>query len=259
MHQYLDLLNEVLAHGHSVDDRTGVGTQELFGLNFLHDMRLGFPLLTTKRVFFNGVKDELLWFLSGSTNVNDLPERSRQLWSPWAREDGELGPTYGAQWRHAAGKDQIAKAIWDIKHDPLSRRIIVNAWNVEQVPMMELPPCHTMFQFHVSGKYLDLMWHQRSVDVFLGLPFNIASYGLLLSMVAQVTGLRPGLLIGAFGSVHIYNNHREQVMIQRQRTPGMLPTLKLDKSITCIDAFKDEHIQIMDYAPQSVLKGEVAV
>lgn len=259
---------------HTKSDRTGTGTRSLFGWQSRYNLADGFPLLTTKRVYWQGVVDELLWFLRGSTNVLDLPERSRQLWAPWARENGDLGPIYGRQWRHwtqyrgvrpvkappgGHGIDQLARVIHEIRNRPDNRRLIVSAWNVDELHMMALPPCHVLFQFYVADGRLSCQLYQRSADVFLGVPFNIASYALLTLMVAQVTGLKPGEFIHTLGDAHLYLNHLDQAREQLSREPRPAPTVRLDPSITEIDDFRPEHIELIGYDPHPAIRAPVAV
>jgi thymidylate synthase len=249
---------------HVKSDRTGTGTRSTFGWQSRYNLADGFPLLTTKRVFWTGVVDELLWFLRGGTNVLDLPERSRQLWAPWANEWGDLGPIYGRQWRSwptSSGQhiDQLAEIVTQIRYGPDSRRMIVSAWNVAQLPQMALPPCHVLFQFYVADGRLSCQLYQRSADVFLGVPFNIASYALLTCMIAQVTGLKPGEFIHTLGDAHLYLNHLDQAREQLSRKPRPAPTLRLDPSITDIDDFRPEHIELIGYDPHPAIRAPVAV
>ena len=250
---------------HVKSDRTGTGTRSLFGWQSRYDLADGFPLLTTKRVFWQGVVDELLWFLRGSTNVRDLPERSRQLWAPWADEAGELGPIYGRQWRSwpdpdgGCTIDQLSDVIAQIREAPDSRRMIVSAWNAADLDVMALPPCHVLFQFYVADGRLSCQLYQRSADVFIGAPFNIASYALLTCMVAQVTGLKPGEFVHAIGDAHLYLNHLDQAREQLTREPRPAPTLRLDPSITDIDGFRAEHIELVGYDPHPAIRAPVAV
>ena len=239
MKQYLDLVKHVLDNGTFKGDRTGTGTKSVFGYQMRFNLADGFPLLTTKKVHLKSIIHELLWFLQGSTNVHYLQENGVRIWNEWAGEDGELGPIYGYQWRswpdYKGGHiDQITDVINQIKNNPDSRRLIVSAWNVAQVPDMALPPCHTLFQFYVADGKLSLQLYQRSGDIFLGVPFNIASYALLLLMVAQVTGLEPGEYIHTLGDAHIYTNHFDQVNEQLQRTPRALPRMVLNKDVKSI-------------------------
>lgn len=274
---YLRLLQTILEEGEKRGDRTGTGTISLFGCQMEFDISERIPLLTTKRVHWPSVLGELLWFLSGSTNVNDM--NGVRIWNEWADENGELGPVYGKQWRRwdtiaeltdpFTGEDslyqgrpidQIADVIQRIKDKPEDRRLIVSAWNVAGVPNMALPPCHLLFQFYVRrGKYLDCKLYQRSADMFLGVPFNIASYSTLIYMVSQVTGLLPGRFIWSGGDCHIYSNHIEQVETQLNRTPRLSPRLELDRGVTDIDDFKLEHFHLFDYEPDSPIRARVAV
>ncbi len=261
---YLDLLRDILETGEDQSDRTGVGTRGVFGRQIRHDMADGFPLLTTKTVHFKSVAVELLWFVKGLTNVGWLQERGVTIWDEWADEDGELGPVYGKQWRAWTGPDgreidQLAQLIEQIKANPDSRRLVVSAWNPYDVPSMALPPCHTLFQFKVLGGRLHLQLYQRSADMFLGVPFNIASYALLLAMVAQAAGLEPGEFVHTFGDAHIYSNHRAQVAEQLSRAPRALPTLRLDPIVTDLFAFDYEHITIEGYDPHPRIAAPVAV
>lgn len=265
MKQYLDLLKHVLEHGVKKEDRTGTGTISVFGYQMRFDLQKGFPILTTKRVYWHGVVEELLWFLRGETNIKSLVEKNVHIWDAWADKDGELGPVYGKQWRAWTGFlgglsiDQISDVIAQIKDNPDSRRLIVNAWNVSEVDQMALPPCHMFFQFYVANGKLSCQLYQRSADVFLGVPFNIASYALLTHMVAQVCGLEVGEFIHTFGDTHIYNNHIDQVNEQLSRDPRELPKLELDSSIKNIDDFRGEHIKLVGYNPHPPIKGKVSV
>lgn len=264
MKQYLDLVRHVLTNGVLKGDRTGTGTKSVFGYQMRFNMADGFPLLTTKKVHLKSIIYELLWFLHGDTNVHYLQENGVRIWNEWAGEDGELGPIYGYQWRswsdYKGGHiDQISDVIEQIKHNPDSRRLIVSAWNVAQVPDMALPPCHTLFQFYVADGKLSLQLYQRSGDIFLGVPFNIASYALLLLMVAQVTGLQPGEYIHTLGDAHIYTNHFEQVNEQLTRTPRQLPRMILNKDVKSIFDFKYTDFSLEDYDPYPPIKGVVAV
>jgi thymidylate synthase len=259
MKQYLDLVKEVLEHGDERPDRTGTGTLSIFGMQTKYDLRDGFPLLTTKKVLFSAVVRELLWFLRGSTNINDDLKEHTPIWNAWADEQGELGPIYGYQWRNwgGAGIDQIANAIDLIKNNPSSRRIIVNAWNVADIPKMALPPCHLMFQFYVVGGRLDCMLYQRSADLALGVPFNIASYALLMMMMAQECKLEPGIFTHTLGDAHIYQNHIEGVKKQLTREPKTLPRVTVaDKPV---DALKFEDIALHDYEHHPFIKFPIAV
>lgn len=264
MRQYLDLLCDVLENGVPTDDRTGVGTLAVFGRQARFDLREGFPLLTTKRVYRKGVVGELLWFLRGGTNVRWLQERDIHIWDEWADEHGELGPVYGAQWRSWPAPDggtidQVAKVVEQIRTNPASRRHVVSAWNPAEVDHMALPPCHTMFQFHVQQGRLSCQLYQRSADVFLGVPFNIASYALLTHMVAHVTGLEVGEFVHTFGDLHLYSTHVEQAREQLTRAPRPLPRLELDPSVRRLDAFDLEHVAFHGYDPHPAIKAPIAV
>ena len=264
MKQYLELVKHVLDNGVFKGDRTGTGTKSVFGYQMRFNMADGFPLLTTKKVHLKSIIHELLWFLQGSTNVHYLQENGVRIWNEWAADDGELGPIYGYQWRswpnYDGGHiDQISDVIEQIKHNPDSRRLIVSAWNVAQVPQMALPPCHTLFQFYVADGKLSLQLYQRSGDIFLGVPFNIASYALLLLMVAQVTGLEPGEYIHTLGDAHIYSNHFDQVNEQLQRTPRHLPRMVLNPDVKRIFDFRYDDFKLEDYDPYPPIKGVVAV
>jgi len=259
MKQYLSLVEEVLANGTKKEDRTGTGTISIFGMQRKYDLRDGFPLLTTKKVLFTGILRELLWFLKGSTNINDDLTQHTPIWDAWADENGELGPIYGYQWRNWDGKgiDQIQNAIDMIKTNPDSRRIIVNAWNVADVPRMTLPPCHLLFQFYVVDGRLDCQLYQRSADIALGVPFNIASYAALMHMVAQECNLQPGIFTHTLGDAHIYLNHVEGLQEQLTRTPKALPQLKLANKPFWDLAFED--FEITDYEHDPFIKFKVAV
>ena len=264
MKQYLELVKHVLDNGVFKGDRTGTGTKSVFGYQMRFNMADGFPLLTTKKVHLKSIIHELLWFLQGSTNVHYLQENGVRIWNEWAADDGELGPIYGYQWRswpdYDGGHiDQISDVVEQIKHNPDSRRLIVSAWNVAQVPQMALPPCHTLFQFYVADGKLSLQLYQRSGDIFLGVPFNIASYALLLLMVAQVTGLEPGEYIHTLGDAHIYSNHFDQVNEQLQRTPRQLPHMVLNPDVKSIFDFRYDDFKLEDYDPYPSIKGVVAV
>jgi len=257
MRPYLDLLRHVLEHGERRTDRTGTGTISLFGAQSRYDLREGFPLVTTKKVLFPAVVRELLWFLRGSTNIKDDLTQHTPIWDAWADADGELGPIYGKQWRDWGGVDQIRDAIRMIHEDPTSRRIIVSAWNVAELPQMRLPPCHAFFQFYVQDQWLDLQLYQRSADLALGVPFNIASYALLLSMIAQECRLQPRYFIHTLGDAHIYLNHVEGVKQQLERTPFPLPKLVLANKPTLELAFED--IRLESYQHHAFIKFPVAV
>src|SRR5437867_3580573 len=242
MQQYLDLMRDILENGAKKNDRTGVGTLSVFGRQLRFDLETGFPALTTKRLYMKGVIHELLWFLMGSTNINYLRDRGVTIWDEWADEQGELGPVYGSQWRRWDGPDgrsidQISQAIEQIKTNPDSRRLIVSAWNVGELEQMRLPPCHLLFQFYVANGQLSCQLYQRSADIFLGVPFNIASYALLTMMIAQVCGLRPGEFVHTLGDAHLYTNHLEQAKLQLTRQPYQLPQMKLNPAVKSIFDF----------------------
>ena len=264
MQQYLDLLQHILDTGVQKHDRTGTGTISCFGYQMRFDLQNGFPLVTTKKVHTKSIIYELLWFLKGETNIQYLKENNVSIWNEWADENGELGPVYGKQWRSWEGKDgrvvdQITDLIKQIKNNPDSRRLIVSAWNVTDLSEMALMPCHTIFQFYVANGKLSCQLYQRSADVFLGVPFNIASYALLTMMIAQVCDLEVGEFIHTFGDVHIYNNHMEQVKLQLSRTPYPLPTMKLNPSIKNIFDFKFEDFTLENYQSHPAIKAPVAV
>lgn len=266
MKQYLDLLSYVLNYGEKREDRTGTGTISLFGgTQTVYDLRDGFPLVTTKKMFIKGIIHELLWFINGDTNIKYLTDNGVHIWDEWADKNGDLGRIYGAQWREwrvnsRTKIDQLKSVIDMIKNDPYSRRLIVNSWNVGDLDKMNLPPCHCFYQFYVSKDgFLDLQLYQRSADLFLGVPFNIASYSLLLAMVAQVCGLKPRRFIHTIGDGHIYLNHVEQVKEQLSREPFALPKLELNPNVRNIFDFKYEDIKIVDYNCHPAIKGDVAV
>ncbi|MDR2120734.1 MAG: thymidylate synthase [Tannerella sp.] len=264
MKQYLDLLNHVLIRGIAKEDRTGTGTRSVFGYQMRFDMREGFPLLTTKKLHLKSIIHELLWFLKGDTNVRYLQEHGVRIWNEWADADGDLGHIYGYQWRswpdyEGGFIDQISEAVDTIRRNPDSRRILVSAWNVGDLKRMSLPPCHAFFQFYVADGRLSLQLYQRSADIFLGVPFNIASYALLLQMTAQVTGLEAGDFIHTFGDAHIYNNHAEQVRLQLMRTPRPLPQMRINPAVKSIFDFRYEDFELVDYNPHPHIRGDVAV
>lgn len=265
MQKYLNLLKKVIDEGVIDNNRTGIPTQSIFGEQIRINLQQGFPLLTTKRVFFKGVVHELLWFLKGSTNVKELQKNHVHIWDEWAEpKSGELGPIYGHQWRkwksyNGEDIDQIKSVIQTIKNEPNSRRMIVSAWNVAQLNDMKLMPCHCLFQFHVINDTLSCHTYQRSADIFLGVPFNIASYSLLTHMIAQTTELKVGDFIHSFGNLHLYQNHLQQALKQLERKPKKLPTLKLNKNIKNIDEFSYEDISIIDYKPHPTIKAPIAI
>ena len=261
-YQYENLLLDVLQNGIPSNDRTGVGTISLFGTRMEFDLSKGFPLITSKKVFLKGVIYELLWFLRGDTNVRWLQEHGVHIWDEWADANGDLGPVYGCQWRNwptdLGGIDQIANAIETIREDPHSRRIIVNSWNVESLSRMALPPCHCLFQFHVRGDRLDCQLYQRSCDMFLGVPFNIASYSLLTLMMAQQTGLEPGEFVWTGGDCHVYDNHIDQVLEQLSRTPYSYPQIRIRKADSLFD-YDYSDFEIVNYQHHPTIKAPVAV
>jgi thymidylate synthase len=264
MKQYLNLLEHILENGTVKSDRTGTGTQSVFGYQMRFNLEDGFPLLTTKKLHIRSIIHELLWFLKGETNIRYLKENNVSIWNEWADENGDLGPVYGHQWRSwnspdGRTMDQISDLISLIKKNPDSRRLIVSAWNVSDIPEMKLPPCHVLFQFYVSEGKLSCQLYQRSADVFLGVPFNIASYALLTMMVAQVTGLKPGEFIHTFGDAHLYSNHIEQARLQLTREPKELPVMEIDPSVKNIFDFRFEHFNLLNYDPHPHIKAEVAV
>ena len=264
MRQYLDLLNHVLEHGDKKEDRTGTGTISVFGYQMRFDLSEKFPLLTTKKVHLKSVIHELLWFLKGSTNIRYLKENEVSIWDEWADENGNLGPVYGSQWRSwqtTDGRtiDQISNLINTIKNNPDSRRLIVSAWNVGEIDQMKLPPCHCFFQFYVANNKLSCQLYQRSADIFLGVPFNIASYALLTLMIAQVTDLTPGEFVHTLGDAHIYSNHIEQVHQQLSRDVKDLPIMRINPHVKDIFTFKYEDFEILNYDPHPLIKAPVAV
>lgn len=264
MHQYHQLLRHILDHGTAKSDRTGTGTLSVFGYQMRYDLAAGFPLVTTKKLHLKSIIYELLWFLRGETNIAYLKEHGVSIWNEWADAEGELGPVYGYQWRSwptASGEhvDQIGDVVERIRTDPDSRRLIVSAWNVGEIPRMALPPCHVMFQFYVADGKLSCQLYQRSADVFLGVPFNIASYALLTLMVADVTNLAPGEFIHTLGDAHLYTNHLEQAKLQLTREPRPLPQLKLRSGVESILDFRYEDFELVNYHPHPHISAPVAV
>lgn len=264
MKQYCDLMRHVLTHGNKKEDRTGTGTLSVFGYQMRFDLNEGFPLLTTKKVHLKSIIHELLWFLQGSTNIAYLKENGVRIWDEWADENGNLGPVYGYQWRNwpkpdGTHIDQISQVVNAIKKTPDSRRLIVSAWNVADVDKMKLPPCHAFFQFYVADGRLSCQLYQRSADIFLGVPFNIASYALLTMMVAQVCDLKLGDFVHTLGDAHIYTNHMEQVREQLTREPRALPQMKINPNVKDIFSFKFEDFTLENYDPHPAIKGLVAV
>ena len=264
MKQYLDLMRYVLEHGARKDDRTGTGTLSVFGYQMRFDLSEGFPLVTTKKAHTKSIIHELLWFLKGETNIKYLTDNGVSIWNEWADEKGDLGPVYGAQWRSwksADGRtiDQISQVVDQIKKNPDSRRLIVSAWNVPELDQMALLPCHALFQFYVVDKKLSCQLYQRSADIFLGVPFNIASYALLTMMVAQVCDLQPGEFIHTFGDAHLYLNHLEQARLQLSREPYPLPQMKINPEIRDIFGFRYEDFELVNYQCHPHIKAEVAV
>jgi thymidylate synthase len=264
MRQYLELLRHVLEHGVDKADRTGTGTRSVFGWQMRFDLAQGFPLVTTKKLHLKSIVHELIWFLRGETNVRYLKDNGVSIWDEWADVDGELGPVYGKQWRSWSAPDgrtidQIAWVVDEIRRNPDSRRLIVSAWNVADLPRMALQPCHTMFQFYVADSRLSCQLYQRSGDIFLGVPFNIASYALLTQMVAQVTGLGPGDFVHTLGDAHLYSNHFEQAREQLSREPKSLPKLVLNPDVRSLVDFRYEDVAIADYEPHAAIKAPVAV
>ncbi|GAO29150.1 thymidylate synthase [Geofilum rubicundum] len=264
MQQYLNLLQRVIDEGVHKEDRTGTGTYSVFGHQMRFNLSEGFPLVTTKKMHLKSIIHELLWFMMGSTNVKYLQDNNVRIWNEWAKEDGELGPIYGYQWRswpdyHKGHIDQIKQVIQSIQNNPDSRRHLVSAWNVGQIDEMQLPPCHILFQFYVANGRLSCQLYQRSADLFLGVPFNIASYALLTMMMAQVTGLQPGDFVHTLGDAHIYSNHLEQVKLQLTREPRPLPTMTINPEVKSIDDFKYEDFSLTGYDPHPHIKGAIAV
>ncbi len=264
MHQYLSLLQDILDHGTDKSDRTGTGTRSLFGRQIRFDLSEGFPLVTTKKVHLKSIIHELLWFLKGDTNIGYLKENGVRIWDEWADENGDLGPVYGHQWRSWTGADgtthdQIQDVLHQIKTNPDSRRMIVSAWNVGDLSKMALMPCHALFQFYVAEGKLSCQLYQRSADVFLGVPFNIASYALLTMMMAQVCGLQAGDFVHTFGDVHLYNNHFEQARLQLSRAPYPLPTMHLNPEVKDLFAFRYEDFSLENYQSHPAIKAPVAV
>ena len=264
MHQYLELMRSILKQGHQKSDRTGTGTLSIFGYQMRFDLAAGFPLVTTKKCHLKSIIYELLWFLRGDTNIHYLKQNGVSIWDEWADEQGNLGPVYGHQWRSwtvtdGSAIDQISQVIEQIKKTPDSRRLIVSAWNVGDLDKMHLAPCHVLFQFYVVDGKLSCQLYQRSADVFLGVPFNIASYALLTLMIAQVCNLKPGEFIHTFGDAHLYLNHLEQAQEQLKRQPRQLPTMHIDPSIHCIFDFDYHHFELKNYDPYPAIKAPVAV
>ncbi|MDR1517631.1 MAG: thymidylate synthase [Dysgonamonadaceae bacterium] len=264
MKQYLDLLRRVLDEGLRKEDRTGTGTISVFGHQSRYDLSEGFPVITTKKLHLKSIIYELLWFLKGDTNVKYLQDNGVRIWNEWADDNGDLGHIYGYQWRswadyNGGSIDQISDAVNTIKNNPDSRRIIVSAWNVADLPAMKLPPCHAFFQFYVADGKLSLQLYQRSADIFLGVPFNIASYALLLKMMAQVTSLKEGEFVHTLGDAHIYLNHLEQINLQLSREPRPLPRMKINPDVKSIFDFEYEDFELQDYDPHPHIKGDVAV
>jgi thymidylate synthase len=263
MKQYLNLLRYVLEHGTLKDDRTGIGTRSVFGYQMRFDLTQGFPVLTTKKLHLRSIIHELLWFLRGDTNIRYLKENGVSIWDEWADENGNLGPIYGHQWRSwpkpGGHIDQISEVINAIRRTPDSRRLIVSAWNVADIPKMKLPPCHLLFQFYVADGRLSCQLYQRSADIFLGVPFNIASYALLTMMMVQVTGLKPGEFIHTLGDAHLYLNHMEQARTQLAREPRPLPSMRLNPEKTSLFDFTYDDFELLNYDPHPAIKATVAV
>lgn len=264
MKQYLDLLQHVLDNGTDKSDRTGTGTRSVFGYQMRFNLADGFPVLTTKKLHLKSIIHELLWFLAGDTNIRYLKENGVRIWDEWADENGDLGRVYGAQWRSWRGADgetvdQIANVVRQIRQTPDSRRLIVSAWNPAEIDSMALPPCHALFQFYVANGKLSCQLYQRSADIFLGVPFNIASYALLTMMVAQVCGLQAGEFVHTLGDAHLYQNHLEQARLQLTREPRKLPTMRINRAVRDIFAFKFDDFELQDYDPHPHIKAEVSV
>jgi thymidylate synthase len=264
MQQYHELLKHILQHGAKKADRTGTGTLSVFGWQSRYDLAAGFPLVTTKKVHLKSIIYELLWFLQGATNVRWLQERGVSIWDEWADAEGNLGPVYGSQWRSwpapdGSGIDQIAKVVHSLKHNPDSRRHIVSAWNVAEIDQMKLPPCHALFQFYVADGKLSCQLYQRSADVFLGVPFNIASYALLTMMMAQVCGYQAAEFVHTLGDAHLYLNHLEQARLQLEREPRALPKMRLNPARTAIDGFQYEDFTLEGYDPHPAIKAPIAI
>lgn len=264
MKQYLDLMQHVLDNGTQKHDRTGTGTISVFGHQMRFNLQEGFPMVTTKKLHLKSIIHELIWFLSGDTNIKYLKDNGVKIWDEWADEEGNLGPVYGSQWRswpspNSEPIDQIKNVIHSIKNNPDSRRLIVSAWNVAEIENMALPPCHAFFQFYVADGKLSCQLYQRSADIFLGVPFNIASYALLTMMIAQVCDLKAGEFIHTFGDAHLYNNHIEQAQLQLSREPRPLPTMKINPNVKDIFEFKYEDFELINYDPHPHIKGAVAV
>jgi len=264
MKQYLDLMRHVRDHGIRKEDRTGTGTVSVFGYQMRFDLATGFPLVTTKKVHLRSILHELLWFLRGDTNIRYLHDNNVTIWDEWADANGDLGPVYGSQWRSwptadGGSIDQISQVVEQIRNNPDSRRIIVSAWNVGEIDKMALPPCHAFFQFYVADGRLSCQLYQRSADIFLGVPFNIASYALLTLMMAQVTGLEPGDFVHTFGDAHLYLNHLEQADLQLSRTPRPLPCMQINPAVDDLFAFRFEDFELQDYDPHPHIKAPVAV
>jgi thymidylate synthase len=264
MRQYLELMNRVLETGVSKEDRTGTGTISVFGHQMRFDLSEGFPIVTTKKLHLRSIIHELLWFINGETNIKYLKENKVRIWDEWADEYGELGPVYGAQWRSWRGADgevidQLGWVINEIKINPYSRRLIVNSWNAAEIKKMALPPCHMMFQFYVSDGKLSCQLYQRSADIFLGVPFNIASYALLTLMVAQVTGYKPGDFVHTFGDAHLYTDHLEQTKLQLSREPFAIPQMKINPDVRSVFNFKYEDFKLVGYQSHPYIKAKVSV